>query len=409
MRYSVLFPKTRKEAPKDEISVNAKLLIRAGFIEKLAAGVYNFLPLGWKVHEKIGQIIREEMDLIGGQELNLAALHPKSIWEKSGRWDKFGALYKLKSQSGDDLALGATHEEVLTPIISHYISSYKDLPLYLYQIQVKFRDEPRAKSGILRCREFVMKDLYSFHATEEDRASYYERVRKAYEKIFKRFGLKAIYTKASGGSFSEFSHEFQVITDAGEDEIIYCPEGDFSENVDITKVKEGKECDMGHGPLKRAKVIEVGNIFPLGTRFSEAFGAYFTDEKGTKKPIVMGSYGIGLGRNMGTIVEVHHDDKGIIWPESVAPYEVHLVGLSEKADEVYKQLKDTGIIDVLYDDRDVSAGEKFATADLIGIPYRLVVSQKTRDKIEVKKRNSEKTEDLEFDSLLKLLKEERED
>ena len=253
-----------------------------------------------------------------------------------------------------------------------------------------------------------MKDLYSFHATEEDRASYYERVRKTYEKIFKRFGLQAIYTKASGGSFSEFSHEFQVITDAGEDEIIYCPEGDFSENVDITKVKEGKECDMGHGPLKRAKVIEVGNIFPLGTRFSEAFGAYFTDEKGDKKPIVMGSYGIGLGRNMGTIVEVHHDDKGIIWPESVAPYEVHLVGLSEKADEVYKQLKDTGI-DVLYDDRDVSAGEKFATADLIGIPYRLVVSQKTGNKIEVKKRDSEKTEDLEFDSLLGLLKEERED
>ena len=408
MRYSNLFGKTKKEAPKDEVSINAKLLIRAGFIEKLAAGVYNFLPLGWRVHEKIGQIIREEMNVIGGQELNLAALHPKSVWEKSGRWDKFGALYKLKNQSGEDLALGATHEEVLTPIISHYISSYKDLPLYLYQIQVKFRDEPRAKSGILRCREFVMKDLYSFHATEEDRASYYERVRKTYEKIFKRFGLQAIYTKASGGSFSEFSHEFQVITDAGEDEIIYCPEGDFSENVDITKVKEGKECDMGHGPLKRAKVIEVGNIFPLGTRFSEAFGAYFTDEKGDKKPIVMGSYGIGLGRNMGTIVEVHHDDKGIIWPESVAPYEVHLVGLSEKADEVYKQLKDTGI-DVLYDDRDVSAGEKFATADLIGIPYRLVVSQKTRDKIEVKKRNSEKTENLEFDSLLKLLKEERED
>ena len=408
MRYSVLFPKTRKEAPKDEISVNAKLLIRAGFIEKLAAGVYNFLPLGWKVHEKIGQIIREEMDLIGGQELNLAALHPKSIWEKSGRWDKFGALYKLKSQSGDDLALGATHEEVLTPIISHYISSYKDLPLYLYQIQVKFRDEPRAKSGILRCREFVMKDLYSFHATEEDRASYYERVRKAYEKIFKRFGLKAIYTKASGGSFSEFSHEFQVITDAGEDEIIYCPEGDFSENVDITKVKEGKECDMGHGPLKRAKVIEVGNIFPLGTRFSEAFGAYFTDEKGAKKPIVMGSYGIGLGRNMGTIVEVHHDERGIIWPWSVSPYDAHLVGLSEEAEKVYKQLKDAGI-DVLYDDRDVSAGEKFATADLIGIPYRLVVSQKTGDKIEVKRRDGEKTENLEFDSLLKLLKEERED
>ncbi|MEK9178279.1 MAG: aminoacyl--tRNA ligase-related protein [Patescibacteria group bacterium] len=409
MRYSALFPKTKKEAPKDEVSTNAKLLIRGGFIEKLSAGVYNFLPLGWRVHEKIGQIIREEMNAIGGQEINLAALHPKSFWEKSGRWENFDALYKLKSKSGEDLALGATHEEILTPIISQYISSYKDLPLYLYQIQVKFRDEPRAKSGLLRCREFVMKDLYSFHTDEEDRADYYEKVRAAYEKIFKRFGLTAIYTKASGGSFSEFSHEFQVITPAGEDEIIYCQGGDFSENADIAKVKEGKECDLGHGPLKRAKVTEVGNIFPLGTRFSEAFGAYFTDEKGSKKPIVMGSYGIGLGRNMGAIVEVHNDDKGIIWPESVAPFDAHLIGLNEKlanteAQKVYEALKKNNI-EVLWDDRDISAGEKFATADLIGIPYRLVVSDKTGGKIEVKKRDSERTELLSFEELLKRLKE----
>src|SRR3990167_7119373 len=413
MRYSALFPKTKKEAPKDEVSVNAKLLIRAGFIEKLAAGVYNFLPLGWKVHEKIGQIIREEMDLIGGQEINLAALHPKSIWETSGRWDKFGALYKLKSQSGDDLALGATHEEVLTPIIAQHVSSYKDLPLYLYQIQVKFRDEPRAKSGILRCREFVMKDLYSFHATEEDRASYYERVRKAYEKIFKRFGLKAIYTKASGGSFSEFSHEFQVITPAGEDEIIYCPEGDFSENVDITKVKEGKECDMGHGPLKRAKVIEVGNIFPLGTKYSKDQKVFYTDKDGSQKEIWFASYGIGPTRVMGALVEVHHDDKGIIWPKTVAPFQAHLLVVSSQksvvrtADDIYTKLEASGV-EVLYDDRDVSAGEKFATADLLGIPHRLVMSEKTGDKIEFKKRNEDKTELLQFDELIKRLKEETE-
>lgn len=406
VRYSALFPKTKKEAPKDEVSVNAKLLIQAGFVEKLSAGVYSYLPLGWRVHEKIGQIIREEMNKIGGQEINLAALHPKSVWEKSGRWENFDALYKFKNKSEEDLALGATHEEVLTSIIAQHISSYKDLPLYLYQIQVKFRDEPRAKSGLLRCREFTMKDLYSFHTDEEDRAKYYETVRKAYEKIFKRFGLSAIYTKASGGSFSEFSHEFQVLTDAGEDEIIYCPGGDFSENVEISEVKEGKQCDLGHGPLKRSKVIEVGNIFPLGTRFSEAFGAYFTDEKGNKKPIVMGSYGIGLGRNMGAIVEVSHDDRGIIWPKEVSPFDVHLVGLSEKANEAYEKLGKEGL-DVLYDDRDVSAGEKFATADLIGIPYRLVVSEKTGDKIEIKMRESEETELLDFSGLLQKLREER--
>lgn len=413
-----MFGKTRREAPRDEVAVNAKLLTRAGFIEKLGAGIYNFLPLGWRVHKKIEQIIREEMNTIGGQELNLAALHPKAVWEKTGRWDTFDALFKLKSSprkpDTQDYALGATHEEVLTPIVAGLISSYRNLPLYLYQIQVKFRDEQRAKSGLLRGREFIMKDLYSFHTSERDRATYYEKVQGAYEKIFKRCKLDAIYTEASGGAFSDKSHEFQVITPAGEDEIIYCPGGDFSANVEISPVREGKQCDLGHGPLKRAKTIEVGNIFPLGTRFSEAFGAYFTDRDGSRKPIVMGSYGIGVGRLMGTIVEVFHDDHGIIWPEEVAPYQIHLIHLRgvhsatskvEKfAIEVYEKLKGARI-DVLYDDReDVSVGEKFADADLIGIPVRLIVSEKTGDKIEWKRREKEKIDLLSFSQVINRLK-----
>lgn len=409
MRYSKLFGKTRREAPRDEVSTNAKLLLRGGFIEKLGAGIYSFLPLGWRVHQKVAQVIREEMDAIGGQELNLAALHPKSVWEKTGRWASFESLYKIVSRAKEEYALGATHEEVLTPIIANFIASYRDLPVYLYQIQVKFRDEPRAKSGLLRGREFVMKDLYSFHTSEEDRAKYYEEVCDAYLKIFKRLGLDAIYTEASGGDFSERSHEFQVVTDAGEDEIIYCPGGDFAQNAEIAQVSEGKECDLGHGPLKRAKTIEVGNIFPLGTRFSESCGAYFTDRNGSKKPIVMGSYGIGVGRVMGAIVEVHNDDKGIIWPKEVAPYDAHLVHIEDpdtepRVQEVYEALTKAGI-DVLWDDReDIGAGEKFADSDLIGIPVRLVVSEKTGDKIEWKGRENEKTELLSVDEMVNRLR-----
>lgn len=408
MRYCQFFGKTRREAPKDEISTNAKLLIRAGFVDKLGAGIYNFLPLGWRVHKKIEQIIREEMNYIGGQELNLAALHPKASWEATGRWDTLDALYKVISRFKDQYALGATHEEILTPIVGKFAASYRDLPLYLYQIQVKFRDEERAKSGLLRGREFIMKDLYSFHTSEEDRAKYYEVVKGAYEKIFKRCGLETIYTEASGGTFSEKSHEFQVITEAGEDEIIYCPEGDFSQNTEICEVKEGKECDLGHGPLKKVKTIEVGNIFPLGTRFSEAAGAYFMDKNGDKKPIIMGCYGIGLGRLMGTVVEVHHDEKGIIWPASVAPFDAHLVhiedpGTESRAKKVYEKLKLAGV-EVLWDDREVSAGEKFADADLIGIPVRLVVSDKTNDRVEWKQRASGKTELLALEEAINKLR-----
>jgi len=414
MRYSKLFGKTIKKIPKDEVSKNAQLLTKAGFIRKEIAGVYNYLPLGIRVLNKIAEIVREEMNAIGGQELLLSSLQNKESWEKTGRWKSFDALFKLTSILDSQYPLGPTHEEVIVPIAKQFISSYKDLPISVYQIQTKFRDEKRAKSGILRGREFLMKDLYSFHRDEKDFESFYEKAKSAYKKVFARVGLEAIETQAGGGAFSKFSHEYQVIAEAGEDEIIYCPGGDFSANVAISPVKEGKQCDLGHGSLKRAKAIEVGNIFPLKTRFSDAFGLTYKNKEGKDVPVVMGCYGIGINRVMGAIVEVHYDDKGIVWPSSVAPCNVHLIhleGVANATFEVYKKLQKAGV-EVLYDDREnVSAGEKFADVDLIGIPIRLVVSQKTLrqgsgqagDKIEWKNRKDSKTELLNLDQVIKRL------
>ncbi len=411
MRYSKLFGKTIKNAPSDETAVNAKLLIRAGFIRREISGVYNFLPLGLRVLNKIANIVREEVNAIGGQELLLSALQNKESWEHTGRWSSFDALFKVKSILEKEYPLGPTHEEVIVPLAKQFVNSYKDLPLYVYQIQTKFRDEKRAKSGLLRGREFLMKDLYSFHTDEKDFEKYYEIAKKAYKKLFQRLGLSAIETQAGGGTFSKFSHEYQVIAEAGEDEIIYCPNGDFSANIEVSPVKEGKQCDLGHGPLQKAKAIEVGNIFPLKTKFSETFGLTYKDKDGKEIPIVMGCYGIGISRLMGTIAEVYNDEKGIIWPENVAPYDTHLIGImnnesriKKRADEVYEKLEKAGV-EVLYDDReDVSAGQKFADADLIGIPVRLVISEKTQDKIEWKKRSEEKIELLSLDEILKRLK-----
>ncbi|MBI4059367.1 proline--tRNA ligase [Candidatus Microgenomates bacterium] len=417
MRYSQLFGKTIRQDPKDEVSVNAKLLTRGGFIRKEVAGVYNFLPLGLKVLNKITNIVRDEMNKAGGQEILLSALQNKASWEKTDRWNNFDALFKVKSRQETEYALGPTHEEVVVPLVGQFISSYKDLPLYLYQIQNKFRDEARAKSGILRGREFLMKDLYSFHTTEEDFEKYYERMKEAYSAVFTRCGLDAILTEASGGAFSKFSHEYQVITEAGEDEIIYCAGGDFSQNTEIAEVAAGKECDLGHGPLKKVKTIEVGNIFPLKTKFSDAFGLTFKDKDGSQKSVIMGCYGIGISRLLGTIVEVHNDDKGIIWPKSVAPYDVNLIELKSQmangkttsqnlklsGELVYEKLREVGI-EVLWDDReDVSAGEKFADCDLIGIPVRLVVSAKTGDQVEWKNRGEEKTELISIEEAIKRL------
>lgn len=408
MLYSKLFPKTLKQAPSGAQSLNHQLLVRAGFIHQEIAGVYTYLPLGWKVIEKISNIVRVEMNKIGGQEMIMPVLHPGENWKKTGRFKSFDTLFKLKGAGNKDLVLGPTHEEIIYPLLAEHIKSYKDLPLYLYQIQTKFRDEPRAKAGLLRTREFIMKDLYAFHTTDEERNEYYKKARDAYLKIFKDLGIPAIVTKASGGTFSDLSEEFQVLTPSGEDIIFVCQKCGAAINKEIA---EGKKCPGCGGNLKEEKAIEVGNIFPLKRAYAEVFDLSFTDEKGEKRIVSAGCYGLGISRVMGAIVEVHHDEKGIAWPESVAPYQVHLVGLDledslpkNKAEEAYKLLQAEDV-EVLFDDRvEVSAGVKFADADLIGIPYRIVVSKKTNDKLEVKKRLERETKFTSIEEFLKILR-----
>ena len=414
MLQSKLFGKTNKKAPRDEKSVNAKLLARAGFVEKLMAGAYSYLPLGWKVLQKIENIVREEMNTIQGQEILMPALQPKKLWDETGRWESGkDVMFQFKGRGGADLGLGWTHEETLTDIIRNKVNSYQDLPLYIYQIQTKFRNEPRAKSGILRGREFSMKDLYSFHADEKDFLAYYEKVKESYLKIFKKIGLDAIVIEASGGEFSKlYSHEFQVLTSAGEDTIIYCDCGKFGQNVEVAKLKAGEKCPICGKELKSGRSIEVGNIFTLGTKYSEIMKAYFADKDGKKKPIIMGCYGLGISRAMGAIVEVHNDKNGIIWPVSVAPYQIHLIeirdeksGIKKTAEKLYKSLQKEDI-EVLYDDRDESPGIKFADADLIGIPLRIVVSERTiaKNSVELKKRDEERIELVKIDEIINKLK-----
>ncbi len=387
MRQSLLFTKTRKDAPKDEVSKNAQLLIRAGFIHKEMAGVYSFLPLGLRVMNNITNIIREEMNAIGGQELTLTALQDKNVWEKSGRWsdEVLDVWFKTKLKNDTEIGLGTTHEEQLTNLMKDYIRSYRDLPVYAYQFQTKFRNETRAKSGIMRCREFIMKDLYSFSDDVQSHENFYEDAKNAYMKIFNRVGLGDItyLTFASGGSFSKYSHEFQTITDAGEDSIFIDEKKKIAVNKEVLNDEVLKDLGVNRDELVEKKAVEVGNIFSLGTRFSDAFELNYLDEKGEKKPVIMGSYGIGPGRLMGTIAEVLSDDKGLVWPEAVAPFNIHLICIDDKegkvrveADKLYNKLTNEGS-EVLYDDRDVRAGEKFADSDLIGIPVRLVISEKT--------------------------------
>ena len=399
MRQSRLFTKTIKEAPKDEKSINSQLLIKAGFVDKLMAGVYSFLPLGFRVFKKIENIIREEMENVLGQEVLLPALHPKEIWQRTNRW-QYPEMFKLKSRSGKDYSLGWTHEEIITPLIKKFVKSYRDLPVFVFQIQDKFRDELRAKSGLLRAVEFVMKDLYSFHRDEKDLDNYYEKVKKAYFTIFRRCGLEkyTFLTLASGGAFSKYSHESQTITPFGEDEIYFCPKCKIAINKEIIKEEKYQCSNCKSKKLEIKKAIEVGNIFKLGDRFSKAFNFYFKDKDGKEKLIQMGCYGIGLGRLMGAIVEIYHDKNGICWPKEVAPFKFHLIPIEniekvkKTAEKLYKDLKKVGL-EVLYDDRiDKSPGEKFAEADLIGIPYRLVISEKTlkQNCIEIKKRGEKK-------------------
>ncbi len=401
MKQSVLFSKTLRENPKDETSENARLLTRGGFIYKNSAGIYTFLPLGWRVVEKVMEIIRQEMDAIGGQQLFMPALVEKKYLLPTKRWDlDVGYFAKAKSDEEFNFTLGWTHEEVLTAIVAKYVSSYKDLPFSAYQIQTKFRHEARAKSGLLRGREFIMKDLYSFHADEVDLMKYYGIVAKAYHKIFQRANLKAIYTLAAGGMFTiSNTHEFQVLAEIGEDTIMLCAECEYAENKEISKLKEGDKCPKCNGEIMTRTAIEVGNIFPLGTKYSESLGLQFIDEQGKKRPVIMGSYGIGIGRLIGAVVETSHDERGIVWPESLAPYTLHLLALGVSGDKIYDSLLGAGI-EVLYDDREESAGVKFSDSDLLGIPYRAVISKKTEDKIELRDRKTSKTELLSLSELI---------
>lgn len=389
MRQSQLFTKTRKEAPKDEVSRNAELLIRAGYVYKEMAGVYTYLPLGLRVLSKIQNIIREEINALGGQEMLLTTLQDKKVWEKTGRWSDavIDNWFKSKLANGVDVGLASTHEEPLTHLLSEYVNSYRDLPFSAYQFQTKFRNEARAKSGIMRGREFLMKDLYSFSRNQAEHDHYYEKAKIAYKNIFSRVGLgdKTFFTFSSGGSFSKFSHEFQTVTEAGEDLIYIDEKKGIAVNKEVLEDSVLKDLGIDRKDLIEKKAVEVGNIFSLGTRFSDPLELKFKDEEGKPQSVIMGCYGIGLGRLMGTIVETLSDENGIVWPESVAPFAAHLIVVDskegnaarEQAEKLYEALAKKGV-EVLYDDREnARAGEKFADADLVGMPLRIVVSDKT--------------------------------
>jgi len=382
MRQSFLFTKTRRDAPKDELSKNAQLLIRAGYVHKEMAGVYSYLPLGLRVLNNIVGIIREEMNELGGQELIMSSLQNPDIWKKTDRWEQ-DVWFKTSLNAGGEVGFGWTQEEAVTRIASQHVSSYRDLPFATYQIQTKFRNEERAKSGIMRGREFLMKDLYSFHADQKDLDEFYEKAKDAYVRIFSRIGIgeKTFITFASGGDFSKYSHEFQTLSDAGEDTIYLSHEKGIAINSEVLKDEVLADLGLTRDELEEHKAIEVGNIFKLGTRFSKPLGLSFKDGSGKEFPVIMGCYGIGPTRLMGTVVETLADEKGIVWPESIAPFKVHLVSLSGTdenirlyADSLYEDMKKRGI-DVLYDDRDVRAGEKFADSELLGIPYRIIIGK----------------------------------
>ena len=408
MRYTQVFPKTKREAPKDAVAVNHKLLVRGGYIDQLMTGSWTLLPLGWRVVTKINNIIREELDAIGCLEMLMPLMHPKEIWNETGRWDGADAImYKIQDiNSKKQYALSFTHEEIVMDLLRKHISSYKDLPIAVYHFSTKFRNEARPQGGVLRGREFLMKDLYSAHTTNEDMKQFYEKVSQAYIKVFERIGFEVYVTEAAGGVFTENkTREFQVVAEAGEDTTFICDSCRWCANKEIFQDTNSKiqKCEKCGNEMRSERTIEVGNIFPFGDKkYAEMMKVGFTDKDGVKKLVHFASYGIGVSRVMGTAVEVWNDGKGIIWPEAIAPFRAHLVGLKDSTD-IYKRLTEAGI-EVLYDDTNRGAGEKFADADLLGMPVRLVVSERLGDKLEYKKRNEDKAEILSFEEILTRLK-----
>lgn len=412
MRLSQSFARTSKTVAGEGDSLNYQLLTKAAMVDQLMAGVYTYLPLGLRVLRKIEQVVREEMNGLGAEEILMPILHPKAPWVTTGGWENIDVLFKLKSRTGNDYALGQSEEEIVTPLVLSRAQSYKQYPLKVYQIHWKYRDELRAKSGIMRGREFFMKDMYSFHTSQEDFDKFYQEAKQAYLRVFKRLGLTAKVTEASGGAFTtKISYEFMVLTEAGEDDILYCEQCDFCVNTEIAKVKEGDECPRNKdGKLKQARACEVGNVFDLGQKYGKDFDLGYVDEDDQKQYPIMGCYGIGISRVMGVIVEKYNDERGIVWPESVAPAKAYLVRLGtdevvvKAADKLYEELNKAGI-ETLYDDRDESAGTKFADADLIGCPVRLTVSKKTLEQntVECKRRTESEVKMLKRDEVLKAL------
>ena len=411
MRLSKNFTRTIKQAPADEVARNAQLLIRAGYVHKTMAGVYSYLPLGLKVVENIKQIVREEMNKIDNQELVMSTLQRKETWQETGRWsdELVDVWFKSHLQDGTEVGFGWTHEEPIVDLLRNYLKSYKDLPISVYQFQNKLRNELRAKSGIMRGREFVMKDMYSVHASKEDLDSYYNAAIEAYKRCYDRFGIgdETYVTFASGGAFTKFSHEFQTICDAGEDYIYLHRGKNIAVNEEVLD-DAVKELGIDRSELERVKTAEVGNIFNFGTQKSEEMRLVFTDADGVEQYAYMGSYGIGITRVMGVIVEKFADDKGLVWPENIAPAKVYLVQIGSQsratADELYQKLQSAGI-ETIYDDRDERPGVKFADAELLGIPYRVTVSDRLLDggKWEVSTRQTGEQRLLTADELLATL------
>ena len=415
MKRSKLFCKTNKQDLTGAETISHKLLLRGDFISPLMAGVYSFFPLGWMVIQKIEDIIAKHLDNIGAQQIFLPTLQPKRLWEETGRWESvIPPLFKLKDRHGKEIALGPTHEEVITDLIRRKVTSYKDLPIALYQIQNKFRNEMRATGGLLRTREFMMKDLYSFHVSEEELNFFYQVVKKAYGEIFRELELNLLWVEADSGTIGgSISHEATVLAESGEDKILACPNCDYAINTEESSPKE-KQCPHCSHLLEIKRGIEVGHVFQLGDKYSRAMKAAYVAANGQKKFILMGCYGLGIARMMAALVEKHHDQQGIIWPKSVSPFSAYLIGVEEKesssvgkaVSSLYQQLRKNGI-KVLWDDRqEKSVGEKFADADLLGFPYRLLISKKTllKNKVEVKERKSGKIDFIKLNNIIKYLK-----
>ncbi len=414
MRYTRLFGKTSREVPRDAELPSHRYLVKGGFIDQLMVGSWTLLPLGWRVVNRINNIIREEMDKTGASEMLMPLMHPKDVWNKTGRWNDPGVreiMYQFKDKRGREFCLSFTHEEVVMDLVGKHISSYKDLPVKVYHFSTKFRNEPRARGGIIRAREFLMKDLYSVHTSEKDLMAYYEEVKQAYLRIFSRLDMPVRVVEAGGGVFTEkHTHEFQLIVPTGEDTVFYCDECLWGQNKEIFGGREGSRCpECKEGRVVSANAIEVGNIFPLGQKYAQMMGVTFVDKDGERKIPWFGSYGIGTGRVMGAIVECCHDSKGIIWPASVTPYDVHLLSLSggeSVAERIYCAAEESGL-EVLYDDRDGSPGVKLADADLIGIPVRVIVSAKSiaAGGVEVSRRSGGKAEIVSVEKLAGKIKE----